>query len=107
MVEITNDHQFVPPLILVCFIAATVGNLFNHGFYHEIIHMNHTPILDDDPSEAHEKLTAEAIMSSPPVVLNAGTPMPPGSVRAICVTHEAVTRACVPRVCEHTQRQCT
>ena len=32
MVEITNDTEFIPPLVLATFVAAIVGNLFNREF---------------------------------------------------------------------------
>ena len=34
MVEITNDTEFIPPLVLATFVAAIVGNLFNREFTH-------------------------------------------------------------------------
>jgi chloride channel 7 len=31
MVEITNDTEFIPPLVLATFVAAIVGNRFNRA----------------------------------------------------------------------------
>jgi chloride channel 7 len=75
MVEITNDREYVPPLVLCTFIAMLVGNHFNHGYYHALIHMNGLPMLSDEPVAAQEKLSAADVMASPVVTLNAGTPL--------------------------------
>ena len=75
LVEITNDREFIPPLVLGTFVAMLVGNRFNHGYYHSLIHMNHLPILEDEPEPAQEKLSVADVMGAPVVTLSADAPL--------------------------------
>ena len=108
MVEITNDTEFIPPLVLATFVAAIVGNLFNRefsvprrsfvspragvpheqrchavmrspadGYYHEMIHLNHLPLLHDHPSTAQKAATVGDVMAAPAVTIRSDAPLQP------------------------------
>jgi len=78
MIDITNDTSFIPPLVLAAFLATITGNKINHGYYHELIHLNHLPLLDDEPCAAHEAVTCASIMATPVVTLRSDAPVAEG-----------------------------
>ena len=67
MIEITGDIQYAPPIALTSMVALVVGNMFNHGLYHELIHFKHIPLLDESPAGSLS-LTCGEIMSKGPLV---------------------------------------
>jgi len=46
LLEITNDMNMLPPICWSLMVALYVGKLFNHGLYHELIHIQGLPYLD-------------------------------------------------------------
>lgn len=51
MVELTDDSSLIAPVGLVCIISMVVGNKFNHGLYHGLIHTFSMPFLNAEPAE--------------------------------------------------------
>ncbi len=51
MVELTDDSSLIAPVGLVCIISMVIGNRFNHGLYHGLIHTFSMPFLNADPAE--------------------------------------------------------
>lgn len=49
--------------------------LLSSQYYHELIHMNHLPLLEDEPSAAHEHVSCADIMASPVATLPAAAPV--------------------------------
>ena len=49
MFEITNDIQYLIPIMLVVVIAKTVGDLFNEPYYDCLLEMRHIPVLEEEP----------------------------------------------------------
>ena len=70
MVEITNDLMLAPPIACATLTAVFVGNLFNHGYYHEVIHAQHMPLVEE-PSALQEQAEVADVMASPAVTLRA------------------------------------
>lgn len=51
MVELTDDSSLIAPVGLVCIISMVIGNRFNHGLYHGLIHTFSMPFLNSEPAE--------------------------------------------------------
>ena len=65
LLEITNDMNMLPPLCLALLIALWVGKNFNHGLYHELIHIQGWPYLDakfDGSGGLDEKTVADVML---------------------------------------------
>ena len=67
VVEITNDLTTAPPIAFATLVASFIGNQFNHGYYHEVAHVQALPILEDEPNGDQERVTVSSVMSNNPV----------------------------------------
>jgi hypothetical protein len=50
MVELTDDAALIAPVGMACIIAMVIGNHFNHGLYHGLIHTFSMPFINAAPS---------------------------------------------------------
>ena len=51
IVELTDDASLIAPVGVASIIAMIVGNLFNHGLYHELIQALNLPFLNSEPAD--------------------------------------------------------
>lgn len=77
MMEITNDVQFLLPIMVAIMTAKWVGDLFTHPLYHALLEVKCIPFLDSEPVIMHGKknvnlelFTARQAMATPPVVVH-------------------------------------
>ncbi|PIK45697.1 hypothetical protein BSL78_17446 [Apostichopus japonicus] len=77
MMEITNDVQFLLPIMVAIMTAKWVGDLFTHPLYHALLEVKCIPFLDSEPVIMHAKknvnlelFTARQAMATPPVVVH-------------------------------------
>ncbi|XP_070575370.1 chloride channel protein C-like [Ptychodera flava] len=49
MMEITNDIQFLLPIMVAIVVAKWVGDFFTHAIYHSILEFKCIPFLDHEP----------------------------------------------------------
>eukprot|EP00761_Pharyngomonas_kirbyi_P012339 gb/GECH01012366.1/.p1 GENE.gb/GECH01012366.1/~~gb/GECH01012366.1/.p1 ORF type:complete len:763 (+),score=121.47 gb/GECH01012366.1/:1-2289(+) len=71
LLEITNDLQFLLPIMLAIMVAKWVGDFFTHPFYDCLLELKHIPYLEGDPPFVAKKLSCEEIMSQPILSLSA------------------------------------
>ncbi|XP_071958229.1 chloride channel protein C-like isoform X2 [Antedon mediterranea] len=76
MMEITNDIQFLLPIMVAIMVAKWVGDAFTHPIYHALLEVKCIPFLDSEPVIFHdgksinlELHSAADAMASPPTVL--------------------------------------
>ncbi|XP_029644599.2 chloride channel protein A-like isoform X2 [Octopus sinensis] len=76
MIEITNDVQFLLPIMFSVLIAKWIGDYFTHPFYHAILELKCIPFLRAEPHLvlASKRLNAELytafdVMASPVVTV--------------------------------------
>ena len=64
MVEITNNLQLLPLIMLVLLISKAVGDAFNNGFYEEQVKLRSLPLLDSRPQRFMRNLAAKDAVST-------------------------------------------
>jgi chloride channel 7 len=78
MLEITNDIQYLLPIMLAILVAKSIGDLFIHPLYDGILEVKCIPLLEHTvPEEAYTMRVKDA-MTTPVVSLNDA-----GNVRAV------------------------
>ncbi|XP_073241792.1 chloride channel protein C-like [Porites lutea] len=78
MMEITNDIQFLLPIMVAIMVAKWVGDFATHPLYHALLELKCIPFLDSEPVILHEGsqainlelFKAEDAMSSPAIVVH-------------------------------------
>ncbi|KAH7441661.1 hypothetical protein KP509_03G047600 [Ceratopteris richardii] len=71
LLELTNNLLTLPPTMLVLLISKTLGDLFNHSVYDQILHIKGLPFLVEKPEPYMKHLTVMDVCSSPPMTLSA------------------------------------
>eukprot|EP00250_Pteridium_aquilinum_P024475 c29128_g1_i1 orf=221-2632(+) len=71
LLELTNNLLMLPLTMLVLLISKTIGDLFNHSVYEQILHIKGIPFLEEKPEPYMKHLTVMDVCSSPPVTLAA------------------------------------
>lgn len=59
MVEITNNLQLLPLIMLVLLISKAVGDVFNGGFYEEQARLRGIPLLESRPKQYMRNMIAK------------------------------------------------
>uniref|UniRef100_A0A453H4X7 Chloride channel protein n=3 Tax=Aegilops tauschii TaxID=37682 RepID=A0A453H4X7_AEGTS len=59
MVEITNNLQLLPLIMLVLLISKAVGDFFNEGLYEEQARLKGIPLLDSRPKQVMRNMNAK------------------------------------------------
>ncbi|XP_033125254.1 chloride channel protein B-like [Anneissia japonica] len=54
MMEITNDIQFLLPIMVAIMVAKWVGDAFTHPIYHALLEVKCIPFLDSEPVIFHD-----------------------------------------------------
>ncbi|KAJ3086991.1 hypothetical protein HK102_012030 [Quaeritorhiza haematococci] len=67
--EMTDDLSSITPVGIGVLTAFWVGNLFNRGLYHMIIHHRGLSYLDFEPELPYERKSVSRVMSQPVVTL--------------------------------------
>lgn len=83
MMEITNDIQFLLPIMVAVMVAKWVGDFVTHPLYHALLELKCIPFLDSEPVIVHEGkdiinlelYTAKHIMTHHPITLHAHEPV--------------------------------
>ncbi|XP_031558101.1 chloride channel protein D-like isoform X2 [Actinia tenebrosa] len=78
MMEITNDIQFLLPIMVAIMVAKWVGDFTTHPLYHALLELKCIPFLDSEPIIIHEGSTsinlelyrASHAMTKPAIVVN-------------------------------------
>lgn len=78
MMEITNDIQFLLPIMVAIMVAKWVGDFATHPLYHALLELKCIPFLDSEPVILHEGSKAINLelfragdaMSSPAIVVH-------------------------------------
>ena len=52
--EITNDIQFLLPIMVAIMVAKWVGDFSTHSLYHALLELKCIPYLDSEPVILHE-----------------------------------------------------
>ncbi|XP_002974732.2 chloride channel protein CLC-d [Selaginella moellendorffii] len=68
MVEITNNLQLLPLIMLVLLISKAVGDAFNMGFYEQQAYLRQIPLLESRPKRFLRKLSAKDALHTSKVV---------------------------------------
>lgn len=68
MVEITNNLQLLPLIMLVLLISKAVGDAFNEGLYEEQAQLRGIPLLESRPKYQMRKMTAREACGNQKVV---------------------------------------
>ncbi|KAJ7552546.1 hypothetical protein O6H91_06G059900 [Diphasiastrum complanatum] len=68
MVEITNNLNLLPLIMLVLLISKAVGDIFNMGFYEQQAHLRGIPLLESTPKRFMRKLSARDALRANKVV---------------------------------------
>lgn len=68
MVEITNNLQLLPLIMLVLLISKAVGDAFNAGLYEEQVKLRSLPLLESRPQRFMRNMTAKEAVSTKKVV---------------------------------------
>ncbi|XP_077210288.1 chloride channel D isoform X3 [Tasmannia lanceolata] len=68
MVEITNNLQLLPLIMLVLLISKAVGDAFNEGLYEEQARLRGIPLLESRPKQYMRKMTAKEACNNQKVV---------------------------------------
>ena len=53
--EITNDVQFLLPIMATIMVAKWVGDFMTHPFYHAVLELKCIPFLDSEPVILNQK----------------------------------------------------
>ena len=69
MVEISNDINYLLPIMLALAISKAVGDKFTHSLYDVHMDLASIPYLEADPPEVFNSLSAESIMSRKVVMI--------------------------------------
>ena len=69
MVELTDDASLIAPVGIVCILSMVIGNRFNHGLYHGLIHTFSMPFLNSEPAQVmYITRVSEAMVAADEVV---------------------------------------
>ncbi|KAJ0982306.1 hypothetical protein J5N97_010561 [Dioscorea zingiberensis] len=68
MVEITNNLQLLPLIMLVLLISKAVGDVFNEGLYEEQARLRGIPLLESRPKQYMRNMTAKDACKNQQVV---------------------------------------
>lgn len=68
MVEITNNLQLLPLIMLVLLISKAVGDLFNEGLYEEQARLRNIPLLESRPKQYMRSVTVKEACKNQKVV---------------------------------------
>ncbi|VAH95415.1 unnamed protein product [Triticum turgidum subsp. durum] len=68
MVEITNNLQLLPLIMLVLLISKAVGDFFNEGLYEEQARLKGIPLLDSRPKQVMRNMNAKDACKNQKVV---------------------------------------
>lgn len=71
ILELTNNLLMLPWTMLVLLISKTIGDLFNHSVYDQIVHIKGLPFLEENPEPYMKHLTSLDVCSSPLITLAA------------------------------------
>ncbi|KAL5258782.1 hypothetical protein ACHWQZ_G009291 [Mnemiopsis leidyi] len=55
LMEMTNDIQFLLPIMVTIMVSKWVGDLLTHSFYHALLEVKCIPFLDSEPFITHNK----------------------------------------------------
>eukprot|EP00033_Pygsuia_biforma_P002282 GCRY01002527.1.p1 GENE.GCRY01002527.1~~GCRY01002527.1.p1 ORF type:complete len:776 (+),score=132.87 GCRY01002527.1:113-2440(+) len=69
MLEITNDIQFLLPIMLVLMVAKAVGDLLSHPLYDMMMQEKHMSYLESDLPPNLDHITVAHVMACPVVTL--------------------------------------
>jgi len=69
MVEISNDINYLLPIMLALAISKAVGDKFTHSLYDVHMDLASIPYLEADPPDVFNSLSAESIMSRKVVMI--------------------------------------
>lgn len=69
MLELTQDYALITPITIGLALSVWIGNFFNMGIYHMLIHLRGFPYLPTNPGLAPEKMVVSKVMSSPVVTI--------------------------------------
>eukprot|EP01059_Diplonema_ambulator_P008791 TRINITY_DN1854_c0_g2_i2.p1 TRINITY_DN1854_c0_g2~~TRINITY_DN1854_c0_g2_i2.p1 ORF type:complete len:772 (+),score=185.73 TRINITY_DN1854_c0_g2_i2:200-2317(+) len=67
--EITNDIQYLVPIMLVVVIAKNIGSIFNEPYYDALLELRHIPVLEEEPPREMHLFHVGDLMSTKPVCL--------------------------------------
>jgi len=69
MVEISNDINYLLPIMLALAISKAVGDKFTHSLYDVHMDLASIPYLEPDPPDVFDSLSAQDIMARDPVMI--------------------------------------
>eukprot|EP00755_Sulcionema_specki_P019051 Sspe_Gene.68434::Locus_40370_Transcript_2_2_Confidence_0.600_Length_3153::g.68434::m.68434/K05016/CLCN7; chloride channel 7 len=64
--EITNDIQYLVPIIMVVLISKNIGDLFNEPYYECLIELRHIPFIEETPPKEMHLFHVGDIMTPVP-----------------------------------------
>ena len=64
--EITNDIQYLIPIILVIVISKFIASFINEPYYDELLELRHIPVLEEDPPHNMDLLHVGDVMTPHP-----------------------------------------
>ena len=67
MFEITNDIQYLVPIMLVVVVAKNVGSIFNEPYYDELLELRHVPVLEEEPPHKMDLFHVGDLMHPDPI----------------------------------------
>eukprot|EP00249_Psilotum_nudum_P021324 c28067_g1_i1 orf=414-1721(-) len=70
LLELTNNLLMLPLAMLVLLISKTIGDLFNHSVYDQIVHIKGLPFLEEYPEPYMKHLTALDVCTGSLVTLS-------------------------------------
>ena len=65
LLELTNNLLMLPLTMLVLLISKTIGDMFNHSVYDQIVHIKALPFLEEHPEPYMKHLIAYDVCSRP------------------------------------------
>jgi chloride channel 7 len=65
LLELTNNLLMLPLTMLVLLISKTIGDMFNHSVYDQILHIKELPYLEEHPEPYMKHLVAYDVCSRP------------------------------------------
>ena len=71
LLELTNNLLMLPLTMLVLLISKTIGDLFNHSVYEQILQIKGLPFLEEKPEPYMKHLTVMDVCSRPVSTLSA------------------------------------
>eukprot|EP00658_Telonema_sp_P-2_P018736 TRINITY_DN17339_c0_g1_i2.p1 TRINITY_DN17339_c0_g1~~TRINITY_DN17339_c0_g1_i2.p1 ORF type:complete len:743 (+),score=155.99 TRINITY_DN17339_c0_g1_i2:135-2363(+) len=68
IMEATGNTTFFYPLAVVMVAAKLSGDLFSHGVYDEVLHLNHIPLLESNMDRGDMSLLAAGDIMNPSII---------------------------------------